>query len=76
MTLQHERLSTTSLAWSPNWEDVFDSVGQNRPLVVEIGFGYGQMLLYLAHTRPHANILGIEVASKPLATMESRLRRN
>ena len=75
MTIQQERLSTTSLAWSPNWEAVFDTVGQNRPLIVEIGFGYGQMLMYLADTRPHANILGIEVASKPLAALEDQVRR-
>lgn len=75
MKPQTEKLSTLKMAWAPDWDAVFDTVGQQRPLIVEIGFGYGHMLLHLAEQFPHANIIGVEVASKPLETVESRLRR-
>lgn len=75
MTIQHHKLSTLTLPWTPDWRDVFGTPGENRPLIVEIGFGYGQMLFYLAEQHPHANVIGVEVASKPLETVERRVIR-
>ncbi len=46
-----------------------------RPLIVEIGFGYGQMLRYLAQQRPDANIVGFEIASQCLIKAEGAIRR-
>lgn len=75
MTVQRQKLSTLTLPWAPDWDAVFDTPGDNRPLIVEIGFGYGQMLFHLAAQHPHANIIGVEVASKPLETVERRIIR-
>ncbi len=75
MTVQQRQLSTLNLPWSPDWDDVFGTPGANRPLIVEIGFGYGQMLFHLAEQFPQANIIGVEVASKPLETVERRVMR-
>ncbi len=73
MTLQTRKLSTRTLPWPTNWADQFGT--EPRPLIVELGFGYGQMLFYLADQFPQAHIVGVEVASKPLSTVEARLRR-
>jgi tRNA (guanine-N7-)-methyltransferase len=74
MTIQHRKLSTLSLPWPTDWPEVFDTIGQDRPLIVEIGFGYGQMLFHLSEQFPDANIIGVEVASRPIETVERRLR--
>lgn len=74
MTIQTQKLSTLNMEWPPDWESVFDTVGQNRPLIVEIGFGYGHMLFHLAEQFPDANIIGVEVASKPIETVERRIQ--
>jgi tRNA (guanine-N7-)-methyltransferase len=73
MTLQQHKLSTLNMPWTPDWEDIFDTMGQNRPLIVEIGFGYGHMLFHLAEQFPHANIIGVEVGHKPLEAVERRI---
>ncbi|MEO0564504.1 MAG: tRNA (guanosine(46)-N7)-methyltransferase TrmB, partial [Chloroflexota bacterium] len=73
MTVQTRQHSTLSLPWPPDWPVLFDTPGEDRPLIVEIGFGYGQMLFHLAAQFPHANIIGVEVASRPLASVERKL---
>ncbi len=75
MHTQQRQLSTHSLPWPTDWPAEFGTVGQARPLIVEIGFGYGQMLFHLAEQFPDANIIGVEVASKPIETVERRLIR-
>lgn len=75
MTVQTRKLSTLTLPWPTDWDAEFGTVGANRPLIVEIGFGYGQMLFHLAQQFPHANIIGVEVAVRPLETVERRLVR-
>lgn len=73
--IQQRQLSTHTLPWPTDWPTEFGTVGQPRPLIVEIGFGYGQMLFHLAEQFPQANIIGVEVASKPLEAVERRLIR-
>ena len=41
-----------------DFEVLFDNT---NPTVVDIGFGSGETLLYLANNNPHKNFLGIEV---------------
>jgi tRNA (guanine-N7-)-methyltransferase len=74
MMLQDRLFSTHSLAWPTDWPTLFGTPAP-RPLIVEIGFGYGHMLFHLAETRPEAFIVGVEVASKPQETVERRLFR-
>ncbi|MEM6527113.1 MAG: tRNA (guanosine(46)-N7)-methyltransferase TrmB [Chloroflexota bacterium] len=73
MTLQHRKLSTLNMPWPPDWDAVFGTAGQNRPLIVEIGFGYGHMLFHLADSFPDANIIGVELGHKPLEAVEKRI---
>ncbi len=75
MTVQSRKLSTLTLPWPTDWEAEFGTVGENRPLIVEIGFGYGQMLFHLAEQFPNTNIIGVEVAVRPLETVERRVIR-
>ncbi len=65
-------LSTNSLPWPADWPALF---GTTRPLIVEIGFGYGHFLFHLAEQHPDANIVGIEIANKPFEAVERRLAR-
>lgn len=66
------KLNSMTLPWPTHWPDVF---GVARPLIVEIGFGYGTYLLHLARTNPDANIIGLEVANKCLSAAERAIER-
>ncbi len=67
------KLSSLTLPWPTDWTTLF---GAERPLIVEIGFGYGQFLLYLARTRPDANVIGLEIANRCLTHVERALERH
>jgi tRNA (guanine-N7-)-methyltransferase len=43
---------------TPDWPEVF---GRARPLVLEIGFGNGDQLLFAARNEPERDFIGIEV---------------
>ena len=60
------------MAWPTDWAALF---GAERPLILEIGFGYGAYLLHLARTNPDANIVGLEIASQCLFRAESAIDR-
>ena len=66
------KLNSLALPWPANWTDLF---GIPRPLIVEIGFGYGTYLLHLARTNPDANVIGLEVANKCLTAAENAIER-
>ena len=73
MSVQQHQLSTLSLSWPVDWDQVFEV---SRPrLIVEIGFGYGEFLFYLAETYPESHIVGVEVANKPIEVVERRIQR-
>lgn len=46
---------------APDVADVSDAFDRNRPLVVEIGFGNGAALAWMAANEPDKNFIGIEV---------------
>jgi len=46
---------------SENTKDLAAAFGQRQPLVVEIGFGNGEALAWMAANEPNKNFLGIEV---------------
>ncbi len=67
-----QKLSVYNLPWHTDWADVF---GADRPIITEIGFGYGHFLLHLARSNPQANVIGLEVTSKCLNKVERLLDR-
>jgi len=68
----HPKLEALSLAWPTDWTSLF---GEERRLILEIGFGYGQMFEYLHQTRTDANIIGIEISSMCLTRAETAIPR-
>ncbi|NWG16552.1 MAG: tRNA (guanosine(46)-N7)-methyltransferase TrmB [Chloroflexi bacterium] len=67
-----QKLSSLTLPWPTDWAALF---GVERPLIVEIGFGYGQFLLHLARTYPDASIIGLEIANRCLSHVEAQIER-
>lgn len=64
------KLSSKTLPWPADWAALF---GADRPLILEIGFGYGQFLLHLAKTHPDHNIIGLEIANRCLSRVEAAI---
>lgn len=60
------------MPWPTDWAALF---GAQRPLILEIGFGYGQFLLHLARENPAANIIGLEIAGQCLRSVEGAVER-
>jgi len=67
-----QKLSSLILPWPTDWRALF---GVQRPLILEIGFGYGAFLTHLARHNPDANVIGIEVANKCLTAGEGAVIR-
>lgn len=68
----HRSHNSRTLPWPTDWDAAF---GGPRPLLVEIGFGYGQFLLHLARQRPDAGVIGLEVANRCLTAVEQAVAR-
>lgn len=66
------KLSCTTLTWPADWREVF---GVKRPLILDIGFGYGHTLEHLHHTHPDHNIVGLEIDSTCLVKAEKAIQR-
>lgn len=67
-----QKLSSIRLPWPTDWTALF---GADRPLVLEIGFGYGGFLQHLARTKPDANVIGLEIANQCLVAAERAIER-
>jgi tRNA (guanine-N7-)-methyltransferase len=67
-----QKHTSLTLPWPTDWSALF---GAERPLIVEIGFGYGAFLTHLARQNPEANVIGLEVASKCLTAGENAVKR-
>ncbi|MBZ0305892.1 MAG: tRNA (guanosine(46)-N7)-methyltransferase TrmB, partial [Anaerolineae bacterium] len=68
-----QKLSSFRLPWPTDWGAEF---GAARPLILEIGFGYGVFLVHLARQNPDANVIGVEIASKCLNAAENAVERH
>ena len=66
-------LHATDLPWRSEWPGIF---GAHRPLCLEIGFGDGRYLAYLAGHRPEQNVLGMEISHRSLRRAERLLRKH
>jgi tRNA (guanine-N7-)-methyltransferase len=67
-----QKLSSLRLKWPTDWAELF---GIARPLIVEIGFGYGTFLMHLARQNPEANVIGFEIANQCLRSVEGAIQR-
>lgn len=66
-------LKVTEISWPNDWARVF---GQDRPLCLEIGFGDGRFLEFLAQRKPRYNVLGLEISHRSLSKAERLLRHH
>lgn len=71
----YPKLSVQRLPWPTDWHALFDSAAQARPLILEIGFGYGHYLRHLATQHPDACIVGLEIDSESLRKAERAIAR-
>ena len=67
-----KKLSSFNLPWSTDWTAIF---GVERPLILEIGFGYGHYLEHLAKLHPDHNIIGLEINNFCMVKMERVIER-
>lgn len=66
-------LKVTEISWPSDWPRVF---GQDRPLCLEIGFGDGRFLEFLAQRKPLCNVLGLEISHRSLSKAERLLHHH
>ncbi len=66
------KLNSLMLPWPTDWTVLF---GSDRPLIVEIGFGQGEVLLDLARRFPDCSVIGLEIANQSLTKAEQRIDR-
>eukprot|EP00892_Ulva_mutabilis_P006208 jgi/Ulvmu1/395/UM001_0402.1 len=59
------KLSLQAKVGPPDWARTF--VDPNKPLVADVGSGYGRFLLQMALAYPHANCLGLEIREPIIA---------
>lgn len=69
------KLASQGLPWPTNWHALFDESSSERPLLVEIGFGYGHTLRHLTTLYPQANIVGLEISNECLVKAEKAIER-
>ena len=67
-----EKLNSRSLPWPTDWRALF---GTERPLILEIGFGYGHYLVHLARTYPDHHVIGLEISNRCLSKVERWVKR-
>ncbi len=68
-----QKLSSQTLPWPVNWQELF---GVERPLIVEIGFGYATYLIHLAKQNTNANVIGLEIANRCLVEGENAVEKH
>ncbi len=64
-------LRPQALPVRPAWEQLF---GRTAPLVLEIGIGNGEFLVWLAQQHPEWNCVGVEIARDYLLKARNRVR--
>ncbi len=67
-----QKLNSLWLPWPVDWKALF---GEDRPLILEIGFGNGRFLAHLAEQYPETNIVGIEVSSRCMREAEALIEK-
>lgn len=73
MTLDGILLRAQELPVRPDWAAIFE---RDAPLLLEIGVGNGEFLVWLAKQRPDANCVGVEMARKFLLKARNRVKQS
>jgi len=68
-------LPRLALPWSPAALDAVAVFGRHAPLIVEIGFGMGEVTAQIAATHPQNDYLGIEVHSPGVGSLLDKAGR-
>ncbi|MFN3422316.1 MAG: tRNA (guanosine(46)-N7)-methyltransferase TrmB [Armatimonadota bacterium] len=71
LTLDGIILRPQALPIRPNWEQIF---GRPAPLVLEIGIGNGEFLVWLAEQNPDINCIGVEIDRDYLLKARNRVK--
>lgn len=71
LTLDGIVLRPKALPVRPNWEQIF---GRSAPLVLEIGIGNGEFLVWLAGQNPDKNCIGVEIDRNYLLKARNRVK--
>jgi tRNA (guanine-N7-)-methyltransferase len=73
----HKLLQATYLPWPADWSAIFghEESATPRPLILEIGFGYGQYLRHLSKQYPDADVVGVEISNVCLTKAEGAIAR-
>ncbi len=71
LTLDGIVLRPQAIPIRPNWELVFK---RSAPLLLEIGIGNGEFLVWLASQNPNANCIGVEINSDYLLKARNRVK--
>lgn len=66
------KLNVLNLPWPTDWGAVF---GVERPLILDIGFGFGHTLVHLSQQHPDHNIVGLEISNFCLVKAERMIPR-
>jgi tRNA (guanine-N7-)-methyltransferase len=71
LTLDGIILRPQALPVRPNWEQIF---GRSAPLVLEIGIGNGEFIVWLAEQNPDVNCIGVEIDRDYLLKARNRVK--
>ncbi|MGQ9463892.1 MAG: tRNA (guanosine(46)-N7)-methyltransferase TrmB [Candidatus Fervidibacter sp.] len=71
LTLDGIVLRPQALPVRPNWSEIF---GRHAPLLLEIGIGNGEFIVWLAQKHPEANCFGVEIDRDYLLKARNRVR--
>jgi len=67
-----QKLNYLTVDWSLDYNKLFPSI---QPLIVEIGFGTADYLIYLAETYPDHNVIGLEIATQSMDKAERKIEK-
>ncbi|MCS7192461.1 MAG: tRNA (guanosine(46)-N7)-methyltransferase TrmB [Armatimonadetes bacterium] len=71
LTLDGIILRPQALPVRPSWEHIF---GRSEPLLIEIGIGNGEFIVWLAEQNPSANCIGFEINRDYLFKARNRVK--
>lgn len=71
LTLDGIVLRPQALSVRPSWEYIF---GRSGPLLLEIGIGNGEFIVWLAEQNPSANCIGVEINRDYLIKARNRVK--
>lgn len=65
-------ISSTEALGGQGWQAIF---GNDHPLKVDVGCGYGHFLTAMAQAEPHSNFIGIDLYAKGIARAQQKSER-